>query len=136
MKNFLLIFVVLAICSCTNMNYGVLTEVNPSIEVIMARDCVKQIEKVKPPARTTFKISQKTNSSFGKHLINELRERGFGIQEVTNHNIKANFSYVIDKLSSNGLIRVSLWVEEKVLSRAYLIKNGTLIPVGTWTVKE
>jgi hypothetical protein len=136
MKNLVFILSALVLCSCANMNYGVLTEVAPSTEVILAQDCVKQIGKVKLPARTTLRISQKTSSPFGRHLLDELRQRGFGIQEVTNYNIKTNFSYVIDKVSGGNSIRVTLWLEEKMLSRAYLVKSGKLIPIGAWTVKE
>lgn len=136
MKKILLVMMSWVLCSCASMRYGNLTNTSASKDEYLARDAFMRIAKIKVPARTTFRVHQKTDSVFGHQLIELLRQNGYGVQEHLTSNKQANFYYVVDKLAADKRIRVSIFMDSEELSRAYGIYNGRLMPLGVWSHKE
>jgi len=72
---------------------------NKEYQEQVAKDFAKQLFTLYQSADTTFILTEDLNDHFGKALINNLRELGFAIQEVSNDNVyTTNFSlYATDE---------------------------------------
>jgi hypothetical protein len=136
MKKIMLTFLSMALCSCASMQYGNLTNTSVKNDEYLAQDSIKRISKLKVPARTTFKVYQKPDSVFGHKLVELLRQQGYGVQENLTSDKKSNFHYVVDKLDEQDDVRVSLFMNDESISRAYHIKPGRVIPISAWSHKE
>ncbi len=136
MKKITLILLSMALCSCAAMQYGNLTNTNAQKDEYLAKDSIKRISKLKVPARTTFKVYQKSDSVYGHQLVELLRQQGYGVQENLNSDKKSNFHYVVDSLDEDNDIRVSLFIGSESLSRVYHIQDDSIKPFSAWSHKE
>lgn len=136
MKKIFLLFLSFFLCSCASTHYGNLTEMDISKEDVLARDAVAQIYRLHLPARTTFKIYQPIDNAFGQKLVQHLRAKGYGVQENTRPKSMANFYYVVDRVERSKSLRVTIFIGQQEISRAYALKKGHVIPRGTWSHKE
>lgn len=136
MKNILFACISIALCSCSSMHYGNLTNTSVKKDEYLARDALNRISKLKVPARTTLKVYQKSDNVFGHELLALLRQQGYGIQENVRSDNKSNFHYVVDKLDSDDDVRVSLYIDSEQLSRAYHISGKSISPIDAWSHKE
>jgi len=136
MKKLLLLLLPLCLCSCATIQYGNFTCIDTAKDTVIVKDAVKQVRRVKVPARTTFHIYQSTKDSFGTQLVQALRKQGFGVQENIRPKRASNFAYVLDKISTQNLYRLSLVLGSQKLSRVYLIRHGKVMPLGQWSHKE
>ena len=136
MKRLSVLILIMLLSSCTSMRYGNFAHVPQSKEIYLAKDAVSQLTRVYPPAQNTFCISQKVCDLFGIHLIQEMRKKGYGVNENVWLRNKANFFYVIDETEPGRLYRVSLFIGSQSLSRAYAKRGSRLTPVSPWSHKE
>ncbi len=136
LRRSLLMMMSLVLSSCASIKYGELADVSASKDKVLARDAANRIAQIKIPARTTFKVYQKTDSVFGQTLVEMLRRQGYGVQEDVKSPVQANLKYVVDRLSGNQRIRVSVFIGRDELSRAYAFAGNKLVPEGAWSHKE
>lgn len=136
MKKLLLLLLPWCLCSCAMTQYGNFTCIDTAKDTVIVKDAVKQVRRIKVPARTTFYIYQSTKDSFGIQLVQALRKQGFGVQENTRPKSAANFAFILDRISAQNLYRLSLILGSQKLSRVYLIQQGKVIPLGQWSHKE
>ncbi|NCT57180.1 MAG: conjugal transfer protein TrbH [Legionella sp.] len=136
MKKLSVLVFVVFLSSCTSMQYGNFTVASPSNDAYLATDAASQLARVYPPARYTFRISQKICDGFGRHLIQAMRTKGYGVIENTHARKQANFFYVVDETERDHLYRVSLYVHHESLSRMYAKTHGKLAPISPWSHKE
>ncbi|KTC71805.1 conjugal transfer protein TrbH [Legionella birminghamensis] len=136
MKPFLLLLCISCLASCTSLRYGNFTQLPPHGVERMARDTALELSHVYPPAKNRLCLSQSIADPFGLQLIEGLRQKGFAVMEKTTSSREANFSYVVDAPIASHLYRVSVFVGERSLSRAYRLYHGELVPVSGWTVQE
>lgn len=136
MKKLSVLLLAMLLSSCASMRYGNFTPLAQGRDVYLAQDATSQLMRVYPPAQNTFCISQKVRDNFGINLIQEMRKRGYGVNENSCPKQKANFFYVVDEIKSSNLYRVSLYVGLQSLSRVYVKTNEKLLPVSAWSHKE
>jgi hypothetical protein len=137
----LLLVVALAGCRATGVQYGnFLPDTPTATGDTLARDAVKQLLIVYPPARNRLDLQHDTTDAFGQVLVTTLRGKGYAVQEFQPAPAAASTAlplrYVVDQASGTDLVRVTLLVGAQSLTRAYLIRNGTTAPAGAWLRKE
>lgn len=72
---------------------------------------------------------------FGRSFAGELRKAGFAIRATASSD-ELLVKYVVDVLKGTDLMRATLYVRGRTLSRAYAQRAGALYPVGPWSVGE
>lgn len=108
----------------------------------LATDAALQITHIFPPAKTRLALQQPANDPFGTILINDLRAKGYALQEnaasvpLPSATNTLQLHYLVDQTQENGLYRTTLQIGEQTLSRAYVLNNGALSPAGAWSRKE
>ncbi|CZP45844.1 conjugal transfer protein TrbH [Legionella pneumophila] len=135
MKEISVLLAAVLLSSCVSMRYGNFTQMSQGKDAYLATDAATQLTRVYPPAQNTFCIGQRVTDDFGLSLIQNLRKKGYGINENQCPRNKANFFYVLDELKPQSY-RVSLFVGIQTLSRLYAKNNENIIPVSAWTHKE
>lgn len=163
MKNAILLFVALNLCSCAIPQYGSFVDSSDKIDTtVIATDSVDQLARIFPPAKTRIAFAQPTNDQFGKTLVEQLRQRGYAIREFIKRSpFRSNsadseeympnetglrFNYVIDRFKESDTYRISITVDDVTITRAYIgvthsegfgrKVNGAKIPraAGDWAI--
>jgi hypothetical protein len=147
----------LAGCLRTTTPYGNFTSNSISFDEKIARDTVKQIVALYPPANTRFDLKQAVPDTdiFGTTLVSELRNKGYAILELKpgktkldNHAIAelataskkavASFDllYILDQQGKSNLLHVMVMIDRQSLARAYIVQQASIFPAGSWVRKE
>lgn len=133
-------WVALALTGCvTNSQYGNhLQSATVEQQTGLARDVVKQLVSIWPPAKTHFELRQATPDAFGATLVKALRESGYALMEYnaagTNTSNALPLHYVVDQ--DESMYRITLMVGNQSITRPYLEHAGVLVPAGYWVRKE
>lgn len=137
-----MIGLIFLLSGCASMQYGNYVAISADFSDAMARDSVKQIAQLYPPARTRFILRQSIKDRYGLTLIDMLRKRGYSIVESASPlNQQSTLSavpmfYLIDMPIPNKLYRVTLVIGQQSISRAYDISNASLQLTGLWSKRE
>lgn len=140
----------LAGCASTTGPYGNFVESEGLDHKKLARDAVKQLAALYPPAKTRFELKQRAPDAFGTALVATLRQQGYAVveqaQEAKPEGAPAQaparaapalpLSYILDHAGESETYRLSVLVGTQSLSRAYLVQNGSFVPAGYWVRKE
>jgi hypothetical protein len=119
----------------------------------IAADVVKKLVVLYPPARTRFDLRQPASDSFGLALVEQMRSRGYAIEEYkpasepkprlaqtaigTSAVAAATpLAYLIDQAGESGIYRVTLTIDRQSLTRAYQAGAGSISPASYWVRKE
>lgn len=125
----------------------------------LAKDALVQLTEVYSPASTRFELQQPIRDTFGAALAVSLRSRGYALREnprpimrqsdamerpLASAPIGASgqesegipMRYVLDLAAAPNLYRLTLFLGDQSLSRAYWTKEGLLHPAGAWVRKE
>lgn len=110
----------------------------------IASDVTGQLIQLYPPASTQFNMQHPTVDSFGDALVDNLRAGGYAIHEHKKSNLNKStdtptsdgmtLGYVFDQM--DGLYRLTVFVDQHVLTRAYFFNESTINPAGYWVRKE
>jgi hypothetical protein len=108
---------------------------------IVVDDVVKKLVASYPPARTRLNSQHATTDAFGTELLAAMRTKGYALGEYKSRPAVAQagsytFAYVFDQPAGTGLYRVTLFINNEALSRAYETKDGAITPAGSWVRKE
>lgn len=136
MKKLSILLLIVLLSSCASMRYGNFTNASTAKDAYLAKNAVSQLTRVYPPAQNTFCFRQKICDGFGRHLIQAMRQKGYGVIENVRPRQKANFFYVVDETEPGRMYRVSLYIGPQILSRAYVNTRGKLAPISPWSHKE
>lgn len=149
MKKFLMItcLALLSACATQTGNYS---NASPDISESMASDVANYLNSAYSPAKTQLNFTNEipVNDYFGLSLQDNLRQKGFAVQlhaknspskieqdkavtEIDTRLLNLPLKYIVDHLDSNHY-RVTVYLPEAVLSRAYSIENGVFTPLGSW----
>ncbi|MDR8093094.1 hypothetical protein KPB05_37190 [Burkholderia gladioli] len=154
--------VMLAGCVST-AQYGDFSNGSPSIGKSLVADMVEKLSADYPPARTRLNVEQPTQDAFGALFVSQLRTKGFAVAELNQPDIDAvgkprdelrraahpyffrapapaqttvDMRYIVDQLGVDSLYRVTIWLGDKSVSRAYVAQGTDVSPVGAWVRKE
>lgn len=110
----------------------------------IASDVTGQLIQLYPPASTQFNMQHPTVDSLGDALVDNLRAGGYAIHEHKKSNLNKSadtptsdgmtLGYVFDQM--DGLYRLTVFVDQHVLTRAYFFNESTINPAGYWVRKE
>lgn len=135
MKALLLVLIALSLTACASMRYGNFSQVSEKNIELIVKESMIRLTSLYPPAKTKLSIKQ-PRDNFGLKLIKALRQSGYSINEGGSVKGTITFFYVIDAPIQNKLYRVTLYLGSKTLTRAYIIRKGTLKPLGLWARQE
>lgn len=148
----LLIFV-LSSCVKTMAPYGNFAGNPVALDEKIARDTIKQMVAIYPPAKTRFDLKQIISDSdaFGTALVNGLRNKGYAVFEFNPGQKKSNkaaigeqtkgitgidLRYLLDRHNISDMYHVLVMAGNQSLSRAYIVEKGAIFPAGAWVMKE
>lgn len=99
----------------------------------LAKDSVNFLSQQFSPANTRLNITQTVlpNDSFSKTFIDELRQRGFEIQENAVNSTYNNMTFTLDNNDSFGFIRILINIDNSTYSRCY---TGSGVAMSSWSV--
>ncbi len=133
------------LAGCATLPYGNYIEHNiESHNKVMASDAAHQLMLLYPPASTQFNIAHRAEDSFGDALLQSLRMGGYAIHQDQKSNLNKPkdpsvtkglmLGYIFDQ--TEDLYRLTVLVDEQVLTRAYSVGENTVNPAGYWVRKE
>lgn len=133
------------LAGCATTPYGNFVAANDEAHnQSIAHDVTQQLIALYPPASTQFNLQHPTADSFGDALVESLRTGGYAIIEHQKPGpIQAaqpavsdgkTLGYIFDRM--DGLYRLTVLVDQHVLTRAYSSSENTINPAGYWVRKE
>lgn len=136
---------VFMLAGCATTQYGNFVAANDDAHnKSIAHDVTQQLIELYPPASTQFNMQHPTLDSFGDALVDSLRTGGYAIHEHQKPSpAKAAeptisdgmmLGYIFDRM--DGLYRLTVLVDQHVLTRAYISNENTINPAGYWVRKE
>lgn len=123
----------------------------PADGKLMADDVTKKLAALYPPARTRLNLLHGTPDTFGRSLVGALRTKGYALSEfktaprdwgrrapvpVKNPADEVALAYVVDQPLDASFYRVTVHINDQLLSRLYETKDGATAPAGYWVRKE
>lgn len=99
----------------------------------IAKDSVSFLSQQFSPANTRLNITQSVlqNDVFSQEFVDQLRQRGFEIQENSAVSSYNNMNFTLDSNDSMGFIRILINIDNSTYSRCYS-NNGS--PLSSWSV--
>ena len=99
----------------------------------IAKDSVIFLSQQFSPANTRFNLNQTVlpTDTFSKTFIDELRQRGFEIQENATKSSYNNMTFTLDNNDSLGFIRILINIDNSTYSRCY---TGSGVAMSSWSV--
>lgn len=128
---------VLALCGCGGAaQYGSFVQVATQTQAAIAADAARKLAADYDAAQVRVRIAQDARDPFGRSFAAQLRKAGFAVKSGEGGAIGAQLRvrYVVDKLKGTDLLRLSLFVERRTLSRAYARRSGAVYPAGPWSI--
>ena len=117
------------------------------VNQVIANDAVTQLTQLYLPASTRFNLQHATEDPFGVTFIESLRAGGYAISERNETpTLKAaaaapaasaegaTLAYVLDQ--TRDMYRLSVMVDDQILTRAYRPYKDSIYPAGAWVRKE
>lgn len=144
---------VLLVSGCSRQQYGNFSNLSLDQNSIMAESVATRLSTLYPPALTKINMKMDASDAFGKSLINQLRDRGYSVQEysgkgqdrVNDASIGENsksqgsidLSYIVDSLGIQDFYRVTINIGKQSISRGFVVDNsGKVSSAGAWVRKE
>jgi hypothetical protein len=132
------IFMLLCVGCATQ--YGSTIKNNSDANEIIAIDSLSKLSELYLPAKTTFSLAHPVSEKdiFAQTLITGLRDKGFAVEEFKKGTsfTGVQLKFTLDEIRDEMLFRVSLSVDEKVITRAYRNDAGLITQASSWAFKE
>jgi len=141
----LLLVWVFLLAGCAATQYGNhVTDNSSSRDTTIASDAAFQLMQLYPPASTRFNLQHPATDAFGAVFIENLRMGGYAVQEHIKTNLTPSstptpddgtaLAYILDQ--SSDVFRLSVMIDKKILTRAYVPHENKIQPAGSWVLKE
>lgn len=151
MKKILMLAYLALVSGCATQT-GNYSNASPEISEAMASDVANYLDKAYSPAKTQLNFTNEisVNDYFGLSLQDNLRQKGFAVQlhsknsqsqntteqnkavtELDTRLLNLPLKYIVDHLEKDSY-RVTIYLPEAILNRAYSIEGGTFTPLGSW----
>lgn len=128
---------VIALIGCGGaVQYGSFVQGSPRVQAAVAADAARRLAADYEPDGASIRFAHDGRDAFGRSFATALRKSGFAVKDATAERSAGELSlrYVFDQIKGTDLLRVSLYIERRTLSRAYAQRSGGVYPVGPWSV--
>ena len=157
----LVLWLEVLLAGCVNAGpygYAITGNIPPYMSERLAQDTVAKMEAVYPPALTRLTLMHPATDPFGAALTDALRRKGYGVRETrgdtppipstrdeqqvriehpaVSHDEGMPFRYVVDGPFEHRLYRVTVFIGNQSLSRAYHMDEQAMAHAGAWVRKE
>jgi hypothetical protein len=144
----IVLLVAVLIGGCATPPYGNYVDKDAAmVNQVIATDAVTLLTQLYLPASTRFNLQHNADDPFGTTFIENLRAGGYAISEQIKTNpLKtaavtaaasaegAALAYVLDQ--TRDVYRLSVMVDDQILTRAYKPYKDSIYPAGAWVRKE
>lgn len=129
-----MIVVALAACSGT-AQYGSFVAGQEQVQGALASDAAKKLSVEYTPDSQAIRLVQDAQDPFGRALATELRKAGYSVKDrsAPRSADELHVRYVVDRLKGTRLLRVTVHVQRRRLSRAYGQRADGVYPAGPWS---
>lgn len=133
-KAFLVLFG-LSLFGCASTSTGAyLPSVYDSAVSAIAYDAASKLALEYPPDEHALELRAQTEGSFDRAFVSSLRQSGFALAVAEGRAGEALvLQYAVDQLRGTRLVRVTLFIEHRTLSRAYSASVDGVYPAGPWS---
>jgi hypothetical protein len=128
----LLLAFVLAGCG-SSVPYGSFVTGREPGQAAIAADAAKELATLFPPTGQPIRFAHDDDDPFGRGLADALRTEGFAVRSRPADG-ELLVRYVVDVIKGTDLLRATLYVRTRTVSRAYVQRESGLYPVGPWSV--
>jgi len=118
------------------IQYGSFVEGSSRIQAAVAADAAQRLAADYEAEGASIRFAHDARDAFGRSFATELRKAGFAIKDSAGDasDGELGLRYVVDGIKGTDLLRVSLYVDRRALSRAYAQRSGAVYPAGPWSV--
>src|SRR5690348_2173952 len=113
------------------MPYGSFVSGREPAQAAIAADAAKKLAASFPERGQGIRFAHDARDAFGRGLAADLRKEGFAIR-ATPADGELLMRYVVDTIKGTDMLRATIYVRGRTLSRAYAARPGGLYPVGPW----
>jgi hypothetical protein len=99
----------------------------------IAYDAASKLALEYPPDEHALELKAETEGSFDRAFVSSLRQSGFALGAQRRPNEALVVQYAVDQLRGTKLVRVTLFIEQRTLSRAYTTSSEGVFPAGPWS---
>lgn len=131
-KRTLVLVLLLAGCGGA-VPYGSFVIGREPAQAAIAADAAKKLAASFGGAGQAIRFAHDATDAFGRGLATELRKEGFAIRS-TPADGELLVRYVVDAVKGTDMLRATIYVRGRTLSRAYALRGDELYPVGPWSV--
>ena len=122
------------IIGCSSVpQYGSFLRGRHRAQVALATDSVSKLRRDYAPERVRVVYTQGQADPFGRGLAAGLRQEGYKVRSGLGGPKAFTVRYVVDRVKNTPLLRVTLFVRGRVLSRAYKEHVDGTVAVGPWS---
>jgi conjugative transfer protein TrbH len=118
-------------------HYGTFLQGHEQAQYAIATDAASKLSSTYPPESHSIRLERQVDDLFGERLAAELRKQGYSLQERAVHGGEDGMlvRYVLDTLKGTELLRLSIYVPGRRLSRPYAQRSDQVLPNGPWCVE-
>lgn len=100
----------------------------------IAYDAAAKLALEYPPDEHPLSLDSETEGGFDRAFVSSLRQSGFALGSRGNRSgDMLVVQYAVDQLRGTKLVRLTLFVERRTLSRAYATGSDGVYPAGPWS---
>lgn len=124
------------VTSCASTGtVGVFTPIDTAVADGLAEDFVSQTKRLGLDSDDELSVAV-GDDPMGPALEEKLRTAGFRVSRTSASNDDASVRYAVDRLKGTDLLRMTVLVADRRISRVYREEEDRLLPSGPWTVGE
>ena len=115
--------------------YGSFVGGHEQAQAAIAADAANLLSAEYAPDSHSIRLAQDARDAFGRAFAAELRKGGYSVKDTSAPSSEGDLQvrYVIDHLKGTELLRVTIYVQRRRLSRAYAHRQDGLHPAGPWS---
>lgn len=127
---------VLVLVGCGgSAQYGSFVDGRARAQAAIAADAATKLRAEFAPDSHSLRLAHTAADVFGRNFVAALRRAGYAVKESSAPLARSELSvrYVVDQLKGTQLLRVTVYVRDRTLSRPYGERASGVYPVGPWS---
>jgi hypothetical protein len=113
--------------------YGSFITGRQPAQAAIAADAAKEVAASLPSTEQPIRFGHDARDAFGRAFAAALRAQGFALRSTPTAD-EIVVRYVVDLIKGTDLLRATIYLQRRTLSRAYAQRAHGLYPVGPWSV--